>query len=292
VRLHTGYAQKGQGRVAKAGIAYRKKNEEGAYRIYIERGVGFMLRLSVCIEMMFRDLPFVERIARVASAGIPAFEFWGYDNKDIDAILSAKTTHNLEIGAHMGGSGIVKPGSEDGFAAQVTKSVEIAHKLGCKHLIVTTGNELQDISRQEQHDSIVSCLKAAAPVAEKGQVTLVLEPLNILVDHKGYYLSTSDEGFEIIRQVGSENVKVLYDIYHQQITEGNLIATITQNIDLIGHFHVADVPGRHEPGTGEINYRNVFACIDKTGYDGYVGLEYSPAAGDEESLQVVKQILG
>jgi hydroxypyruvate isomerase len=130
-------------------------------------------------------------------------------------------------------------------------------------------------------------LKHVAPLFEKSGITLVLEPLNILCDHMGYYLASSYEAFEICNVVGSKNIKVLYDIYHQQITEGNLIPTIRKYFDLIGHFHVADVPGRNEPGTGEINYRNVFRAIEDLGYDKYVGLEYSPTIDTAETLKIV-----
>jgi len=104
-------------------------------------------------------------------------------------------------------------------------------------------------------------------------MTLVLEPLNILVNHMGYYLTTTEESAEIIREVGSDYVKILYDVYHQQITEGNIINNIKNNIDLIGHIHIGDVPGRKQPGTGEINYKNVFKAIKETGYEGYVVFE-------------------
>ena len=104
-------------------------------------------------------------------------------------------------------------------------------------------------------------------------MTIVLEPLNILVDHMGYYLVTSKEGFDVIREVNSPNVKLLFDVYHQQTSEGNLISNIRNNIDLIGHIHLGDVPGRKEPGTGEINYRNVFKAICESGYTGYCALE-------------------
>jgi hydroxypyruvate isomerase len=113
-------------------------------------------------------------------------------------------------------------------------------------------------------------------LCEDAGITLVVEPLNILVNHKGYYLATSAEGFQILDEVGSPHVQLLFDIYHQQITEGNLIQNITRNIRKIGHFHVADVPGRHQPGTGEINYGNVFAAIVKAGYTGFIGLEMWP----------------
>ena len=116
-------------------------------------------------------------------------------------------------------------------------------------------------------------------------MTLVIEPLNVLVNHKGHYLSTSTEGFQILGEVGSPNIQLLFDIYHQQITEGNLIQNITRNIEKIGHFHVADVPGRHEPGTGEINYSNVFGAIVKAGYTGFVGLEMWPTIDQATAIR-------
>lgn len=246
-----------------------------------------MLKFSACIEMIFREEPFLDRIDRVAEAGLQAFEFWGWQNKDLDGIVARKEKLGLDVAAIVGGSGIVDPASKDKFVSDIRESIKVARRLGCSRLIVTTGNELPGVPRAAQHASIVECLKAAAPLAEDAGVVLVLEPLNVLVNHKGYYLATSAEGFEILREVGSPAVKLLYDIYHQQITEGNLIATIEANIGEIGHFHVADVPGRHEPGTGEINYSNVFRRIGALGYSGFVGLEYSPSKDAAQTLQEV-----
>ena len=111
---------------------------------------------------------------------------------------------------------------------------------------------------------------------EAAGVTLVIEPLNELVNHAGYYLVRSDEAFEIIDEVGSDHVKVVFDIYHQQISEGHLIHNITTNIDKIAHFHAAGNPGRHELSHGEINYPKIFDAIRQTNYAGYIGLEYWP----------------
>ena len=116
-------------------------------------------------------------------------------------------------------------------------------------------------------------------------MVLLLEPLNVLVDHKGYFLYRSDEAFEILREVNSPDIKLLFDIYHQQITEGNLIRNIVANIDLIGHFHVAGNPGRNEPYIGEINYVEVFKAADEAGYTGYAGLEFWAKGDIEESLK-------
>ncbi len=206
-----------------------------------------------------------------------------------DAIKAAKDRLGLEVatfGADVGGP-LVDPANRPKLPDALKRSVEVAHELDCKRMLVTTGNEIEGIPRERQHQSIVDGLKVAAEIVEKAGITLCLEPLNILVNHRGYYLYTSAEGFQIIDEVGSPNVRLLYDIYHQQITEGNLIATITANIDKIQHFHVADVPGRHEPGTGEINYRNVFKSISESGYDGFVGLEFWPECPDDNALKML-----
>ena len=248
-----------------------------------------MIKYSACIEALYRDLPFIDRIEKVAAVGMKAFEFWGWGNKDIDAIKAAKDEFGLEVatfGADVGGP-LVDPSNRDKLPEALKRSAEVAHKLDCQRMLVTTGNEIQGVRRGEQHQSIVDGLRAAAEIVETEGITLCLEPLNILVNHKGYYLYTSAEGFQIIEEVDSPNVGLLYDIYHQQITEGNLIATITANIDKIAHFHVADVPGRHEPGTGEINYRNVFKSISDSGYDGFVGLEFWPECPDDDALKML-----
>ena len=242
--------------------------------------------------MIFRELSFLDRIDAVAEAGFPAFEFWGWRSKDVGGILSRKRERGLPVAAFavdpMGR--IVEPDTREEFLRGVRDSIEVAHKLECSTLLVSTGNEIANIPRKTQHENIAGSLREAAGLAQNADITLVLEPLNILVDHKGYYLHSSSEGFAILREVGSQNVKLLYDIYHQQIMEGNLIETITNNTDLIGHFHVGDVPGRHEPCTGEINYANVFRKIDQAGYDGFVGLEFSPLKGSSEALKKVREI--
>lgn len=247
-----------------------------------------MIKLSACIEMLFAEIPeFVDRIPATAEAGLVAFEFWGYANKDIDAIAAAKENTGTEIAACCveAPQGMLDVALADEFTRCIKTAIGVTSRLGTKILICTTGREPSPLPRSEQHAGIVACLKAAAPLAEAAGVILALEPLNVLVDHPGYYLTTSAEGFEIVDEVGSPNVRLLYDIYHQQVTEGNLIATITSNIDKIAHFHVADVPGRHEPGTGEINWANVLEAIADTDYEGYVGLEYVPTGSTPASLE-------
>jgi hydroxypyruvate isomerase len=119
---------------------------------------------------------------------------------------------------------------------------------------------------------------------EEAGITLLLEPLNGKVNHPGIYLESSDEGFEIIREVGSPNVKILFDIYHQQITEGDIIRRMTSNIDLIGHIHCAGNPGRHELDSGELDYGRIFKALESAAYKGYAGIEYFPAESPTEGL--------
>lgn len=250
------------------------------------------VRLSVCIDMILVEIPFLDRIERIAKLGYPAFEFWAWKNKDVDAILRKKEELGLEVATLMG-SGWKQMNTEEArrnFVAEIRESIPVAKRLGSKTLIVTTGLEDKRLPRMEQHANYVSALKAAAPFAEDAGVILVLEPLNTKVDHPGYYLHTAQEGLEMVHAVGSPAVKLLFDIYHHQIMEGNVIADIRKNIEHIAHFHVADVPGRNEPGSGEINYPNVFRAIAATGYGGFVGLEYKPSGPAEDSLREVLKL--
>lgn len=250
------------------------------------------VRLSVCIDMIMTDIPFLERMERVKRLGYPAIEFWEWKNKDVDAIIRKKNELGLEIATIMG-SGWKQLFTDEArktFVSNIQASLAAAKLLGAKTLIVTTGNEDKQLSRADQHAGYVAALKAAAPLAEQAQIALVLEPLNTKVDHPGYYLHTAKEGFEILDEVGSPAVKMLFDIYHHQIMEGNVIQDITKNISKIAHFHVADVPGRHEPGTGEMNYANVFRAIAATGYQGFVGLEFKPSKDAEEALRGVLKL--
>lgn len=247
-----------------------------------------MLKFSPCIEMMFTSVPFMERFAAVRATGLDCAEFWGWTQRDPAELKDAAQKAAITITSMCVGTkdaalteeydkkALLSPDSGKVLAKVVEESIEVAKTLGVPALIITTGQEREDVSHEEQHNYVVQALRTVAPLFEKSDILAVLEPLNILCDHKGYFLSSGYEAFDIIREVNSPKIKLLYDIYHQQITEGNLIPNIRNNIDLIGHFHVADNPGRNEPGTGEINYKNVFAAIDALDYEGVVGLEYSP----------------
>ncbi len=208
----------------------------------------------------------------------------------MDELLAAKSSHGMEIAACCTKFiSLVDPATREDYLAGLSESIEAAQKLGTKTLISQVGDFRPGVSREEQHQCLVDGLKEAASALEAADVTLVIEPLNELVDHAGYYLIRSDEAFDIIDEVGSSHVKVVYDIYHQQISEGHLIKNIVPNIDKIGHFHAAGNPGRHELTRGEIHYPSVFQAIRETGYTGYVGLEYWPV---DDAVAGLKEVGG
>ncbi len=243
-----------------------------------------MFTYSACGVWFGED--YISAFGQAANNGFKALENLLWTDKDLDAMRQAIDETGVELSAILFQSkneqyqalisndhGIVHEDAYEAFKESIRETLEAAKKLKCKNIVITTGNERFDVPRKVQHDNIVRALKAGAEIVKGSGVKLVLEPLNILVNHIGYYLSTTAETAEIIDEVASPDVLILYDVYHQQITEGNIINNIRKYIGKIGHIHVGDVPGRFEPGTGEINYRNVFKAIKETGYDGFVTFE-------------------
>lgn len=244
------------------------------------------MKWSVCLDALFHGQDPAESMRLVKEAGIGAVEFWSWWDKDLTALNRAREKLGLKISAFCTRfESLVDQSRRRQYLQGLEETIAVAEKLGCKTLITQVGSELPDVPREQQHQSLVDGLKACVPVLEKSGITLVFEPLNILVDHKGYYLSHAEEAFTVASQVGSPHVRVLFDIYHQQITEGNLISTITTHIDQIGHFHAAGNPGRHELDIGEINYPEVFKAIEEADYRDYVGLEYFPVHNTMDGLR-------
>ena len=245
-----------------------------------------MPKLSVCIEMFWRDLPYEERIARVAALGFPAFEFWGWKNKDIDAVKRAMTEGDIPIAALCiePNMSLNKRGVESELVQGMRDTAAVGAELQCHTIIATVGSTFDDESYEITRRRVVRNLRAISLVAEDHGLTIVIEPLNTLVDHHGYWLTRMTQAVDIVQEVDSSSVKILMDLYHQQIMEGNLIANLREYIDDIGHFHTAGVPGRHELVGGEQDYRAIFRAIEATGYSGYVGLEYTPSMDTQASL--------
>ncbi|MEO1524722.1 MAG: TIM barrel protein [Planctomycetota bacterium] len=236
-----------------------------------------LFRPSVCIDAVFEGVPKKDAIASVKSCGIDAIEFWGWWDKDLDEIERSVAEHSMTISACCTKFiSLVNPACRDAYLEGLRESIDAATRLKCSTLISQVGDFRPGVDRRDQHQSLVDGLRAAAPMLEQSGITLVFEPLNERIDHVGYYLVYSNEAFDIVDEVASPNVKVVFDIYHQQISEGDVIRNATENIDKVGHFHAAGNPGRHELTRGELDYRQVLAAIGSAGFNGYCGLEYWP----------------
>lgn len=250
------------------------------------------MKFSPSLDAIFRntDLTLDDKLRIVRQIGFEAFEIWGWWNRDMEELRQVKDKYELTLASMCTRMvSLVNPNLRGQYVEGLQESLDVARRLNCSFLISQTGNLMPDVPREAQRESLVAGLRGVAPYLEEAGVTLIVEPLNTKVDHKGYFLERSDEAFEIINAVNSPAVKIVYDIYHQQISEGNLIPTITSNMDKIAYFHAADHPGRHEPGTGEIHYTNVFNAIKNTGYKGYIGLEYIPLMDADQSLSNVME---
>ncbi|MEM2885057.1 MAG: TIM barrel protein, partial [Thermoproteota archaeon] len=211
------------------------------------------MKFGACVEMVFSGIPFLQRLEKVKEAGLRAFEFWGWMDKDVEAIDRKRKELGLKVTSFViqpQPASLTAPGVSEEFRRAVGLTLEIAGKLDCDVIIapVGLGKEVAHLSREEQLSNAVAHFKSVAPMLEDAGVTAVIEPVNA-IDHVGCFLTRCAEGFKLIEAVGSPNVRLLYDFYHQQISEGNLINNAADNFDIIGFFHVGDVPGRHEPGT-------------------------------------------
>lgn len=234
------------------------------------------MKLSVCIDAVYNGEPVAKALHEIKEIGYSSFEFWSWWDKDLEVLQKVKEELEMTLVAFCTKFvSLVDPAQRDVYLKGLEESISVAKRLGCKQLITQVGNDT-GMDRSFQHQSLVEGLKACVPLLEAGGITLLVEPLNTRADHKGYYLDSSDEAFAIIDEVGSKHVKVLFDIYHQQIMEGDMIRRITGNIDKIGHLHAAGTPRRSELYNGELNYNAIFKAIDEKGFNGYIGLEYFP----------------
>ena len=250
-----------------------------------------MNKISVCLETVLPDVDFYDRIKIAADLGYDGIEFWEVETKDIGRIARLSAQYNMPVVIccthEVRTIRLNQP--SDVFVANIGKSIGILKELGCRSMIALAGD--LEGKADSQKNIIIENLKKVADLLVKNDVTLNIEGLNSLVDHKGYYLDSSAVGFEMIKSAGCENIKFLYDIYHMQIMEGNIIENMTRNISLIGHVHAAGVPGRHEPQKGENDYKYIFGALAEAGYTGWFGLEYFPSYDSMQSLRDVRDFL-
>jgi hydroxypyruvate isomerase len=255
-----------------------------------------MPKFAANLSFLFQDLPFLERFAAALAAGFRYVEYmfpYPYSPQELQAKLKEhkleQVPFNLPEGNwEAGDRGIAAhPEWVAEFGEGVKKALEYAPYLGAKQINVLAGKQLEGCEA-EQHKVLVENLKYAAKALGDAGLTLLIEPINTY-DIPGFLVNTTQQGLGIIAEVGASNLELQYDIYHMQRMEGHITQSLREHLDKIGHIQIADVPGRGQPGTGELNYPFLLAELDRIGYAGYVGLEYVPKPDTLGSLGWVKE---
>jgi hydroxypyruvate isomerase len=256
-------------------------------------------KLSVMLWTVFRDLPFEERLQKVSEAGYKYVELVGeyekWSEADFDRINAKRKALGIRFDTTAGlKNGVANPNERPGLVDEFKAALGIMEKIDCPSMIVLSGNVVPGLTHEEQHQSCIDGLKAIAAVAEGKRIAG--EPIKLLLENidpeenPKYFLTSVTEGFEIVKAVNHPQVEFLYDFFHEQISEGNLIKKLEQNIQHVGIVHVADVPGRHEPGTGEINYESIFRKLTELNYRGTVAMEFLPTSDPVGKLRAAREM--
>lgn len=251
-----------------------------------------------CIETLYTELPFLDRFRAAGDDGFGAVEFWSWTDKDLDAVKAAADSAGVVISGFNGDAdfSLIDPAQKADYLSFLRRSIAAAQRVGARSLTIHSnalgeGGVVADPCEHLSHTvklcSMFDALRACAELAESGGVRLNLEALNITTDHVGNFLTTTRMAAELTELVGSPYVKILYDVYHMQLNEGSLCDNIRSYAGQIGHVHVADAPGRHEPGTGEINCRAVYQCLEDAGYQGLIGYELFPKTTTAEAVRAI-----
>jgi len=238
---------------------------------------------------------FEEKLEIAARAGLQSVELIGeyaaWTDADIARIKKTARSFGLGMDTLLGSPdwgrrpvSMVDPAHREAFLADVRNAIEFAHKLEIPQIILMSGNAIAGRTHEEQYASLLEGAKRAGDLAAEANLAMIVEPLNSLVNHKGFFLTTCTEGLKLIRGVDNPHVRLLFDLYHEQVQQGNVIRTLTEAAPEVAVFHVADNPGRHDPGTGEMNYGNIYKAIQKTGFAGYLTMEYLPLGDPVASL--------
>jgi hydroxypyruvate isomerase len=257
-----------------------------------------MPRFAANLTFLWTDRPFMARFDAAARAGFRAVEYMFPYSEDLDAIAGElrrlglrQVLFNLPAGNWAAGDrGIaVDPSRRGEFREGVRLAIDAARRLACPRVNCLVGKQLEQVPLAEQWASLVDNIKHAAAEFERVGLVLLVEPINTF-DMPGFFLRTSTEAFQLQDAVGAANLKVQYDVYHAQRMEGNIAYTLRTNIGRIGHIQVADSPDRNQPGTGEINFAYLFRVLDRTDYEGEVGLEYRPADSTDDSFDWIEEM--
>lgn len=258
-----------------------------------------MPKFAANLTMLFTEVDFLSRFEKAKNAGFKGIEYllpYDYSVEEVVGALEknglTQVLFNLPSGDMPNGErGIAcLPDRIEEFRAGVDQAITYAKALNCPQLNCLAGKVPEGLSQSEAHKVFIDNIRYAADKLAEENIILLMEMINTK-DVPGFFLKTTAQALDILEEVNHPNIKIQYDIYHMQKMEGELARTIEANIDNIKHMQLADNPGRHEPGTGEINYPFLFEFIDQLPYEGWIGCEYAPAAGTEEGLGWLKDYL-
>jgi hydroxypyruvate isomerase len=245
---------------------------------------------SACIEMLFKPETddICARVGMAADAGFEAIEFWGRSGKPLDRLMQAVDEAGISVAGFLAEPmvALADPTSHEAFLEGLENSREFARRIGAPNLIVTTGPARPGVPRAEQQAAVVACLSRAADILAGSGVAVALEPVNV-AEHKNCFLWSIRQGLDIVDQVGRPEVRLLADMFHSAVAGEDFIDTLSGRVDRIAHVHLADYPGRNEPGTGTIPWQANLDWLRANGYAGRVGLEYHPAASTKAGLGFV-----
>ncbi len=258
-----------------------------------------MPRFAANLNMLFTDVPYMERFAQARAVGFTAVEAgfvpadplfpYEYDVAAAAAELRRlglrQVLINVPLGDRTKGDrGIAAhPARRAEFREGIGRALDAARRLECRQVNCLVGLRDEAVPFEEQWACLVDNLRVAARTLEGAGITLTVEPLNTF-DLKGFLLARTPEAVRLLGEVGAPNLRVQYDVYHMQKMEGNIVNTLREHMSRIGHIQIADPPGRNQPGTGELNFTTILGAVDDVGYQGYVGLEYKPLGSTRESL--------
>jgi hydroxypyruvate isomerase len=256
-------------------------------------------KLSVMLWTVFRDLPFEKRLEKVAEAGYKNVELVGEYQKWSEEDYVRANAKRKELGISFDATaglkhGVANPTDREALLADLREALVSMEKLSCPSIILLSGDVVPGLSRGAQHQSCIDSLKAAAKLVEGKKIAgepvrLLLETIDPLENPK-YYLTSATEAFEVVKAVDHRQVEFLYDFFHEQIAEGNLIDKLEKNIAHVALVHIADVPGRHQPGTGEINYESIFRKLGELKYRGTVAMEFLPTGDPVAQLRAAREM--
>ena len=261
-----------------------------------------MLKKDILLETIYEELPFQKRFAAAKADGFDDVEMWDWSNKNLPEVKQLLADNDLKLAA-MSGDGpfsMCDPKDKEGYLDFLYRSLDAAKIVDCHTLVIHSDALMESPQYAKplaEHYSLITkycamfaVLSEIAPKAQAAGITLVLEPLNIVKDHCGYFLTSTEDAADLVKAVGNPNLKILYDAYHMYLNEGKICETTETYLPYIGHIHIADAPGRHEPGTGVINYGNFLKHLDRLGYRYSVGFELYPAADSAAAVKAIKSV--